>query len=84
MIHKIWLQPLQQCFTRNAAHLSVSFSFSLWGREAVLSEGDANFPPIYVRLEREKEEVSDPRVKHGDERGGGNATDGTGCRVNNG
>lgn len=66
------------------AHLSVSFNPSLGGRRDALSEGDADLPPVCVRLERETEEVSEEGVKDGDERGGGNAIKHSGCQVNNG
>lgn len=75
--------PEWRSCTQETPHLSVSFSASLGCRRGALFEGNANFPPVCERLEREKD-VSKERVKDGDERGGGNAIEHTGCKVNNG
>lgn len=71
-------------YNLEVAHLSVSFSSSLGGRRDALFERSTDPPPVCVRLEREKKEMSKERVKDGDERGRGNAIKYTGCKFNNG
>lgn len=82
--YRIYTTPSGGRAREKTPHLSVSFSSSLGCRRGALFEGNANFPPVCERLEREKEEGSKERVKDGDERGGGNAIEHTGCKVNNG